>query len=44
MICCRGAARRLLLAAAQQSIDISWPPGPRQPTRISGVRRPDGTD
>jgi len=34
-------------AAAQQSIDISCPPGPtalQQRTRSSGVRRPDGTD
>jgi len=25
----------------QQSIDISWPPGPQQQTRRSGVRRPN---
>ena len=29
--------------AAQQSIDIFWPPGPQQQTRNSGVRRADGT-
>jgi len=43
----RAAARLLLTAgppAVQQSIDISWLPGPQQQTRSSGVRRPDGTD
>jgi len=43
----RAAAQLLLSAgppAVQQSIDISWPPGPQQQTRSSGVRRPDGTD
>jgi len=43
----RVAARLLLTAdppAVQQSIDISWQPGPQQQTRGSGVRQPDGTD
>jgi len=45
----RAAAQLLLTAglpAVQQSIDrpISWPPGPQQQTRSSGVRRPDGRD
>jgi len=44
----RHAAAWLLLTAdlssVQQSIDISWPPGPQQQTRSGGVRRPDGTD
>jgi len=31
--------------AVQQSIDISWPPGPQQQTRRGSVRPPnDGTD
>ena len=42
------AAARLLLTAGppavQQSIEISWPPGPRQQTDCNGVRRPGGTD
>jgi len=44
----RRAAARLLLTAGspamQQSIDISWPPGPQQQTHSSGAWRPDGTD
>jgi len=43
----RAAARLLLTAgppAVQQSIDISWPPGPQQQTSSSGMRRPDETD
>ena len=44
----RHAAAWLLLtadlSAVQQSIDISWPPGPQQQTRSSRVRRPDWTD
>jgi len=44
----RRAAAPLLLTAAppavQQSIGIFWPPGPRQQTRSSGVRPPDGRD
>ena len=45
--CPHPAARLLMTAgrlAVQQSIDVSWPPGPQQQTRSSGVRRPDGTD
>jgi len=44
----RRAAAKLLLTAGtpsvQQSIDISWPPGPQQQTRRRGVQRPDKTD
>jgi len=44
----RHAAAWLLLtadlSAVQQSIDISWPPGPQQQTRSSRLRRPDWTD
>jgi len=42
------AAARLLLRAdrstVQQSIDISWPSGPQQQTRSSGLRRLGGAD
>jgi len=39
------AARRAAAApGVQQSIDISYPPGPQQQTRSNKVRRPDGTD
>jgi len=41
---CRAAARLLPPPAVQQSIDISWPPGPQQQTRRSDVLLPDGTD
>jgi len=34
------AARRVAAPLLQQSIDTSWPPGPQQQTRRSGVRRP----
>ena len=41
----RRAAARLLLttAAVQQSINISWLPGPQQQTRSGGVEQPNGT-
>jgi len=43
---CPHAARLLLQIvgspAVQQSIDVSWPPGPQQQTRSSGVRLPNG--
>ena len=45
--CPHSAARLLVTAgrlAVQQSIDVSWAPGPQQQTRSSGGRRPDGTD
>ena len=41
--CSAAAADRRGPPAVQQSIDTSWPPGPQQQTRSSGVRWLDGT-
>jgi len=40
----RCTAVRLLLSIRQQSIDISYSPGPQQQTRSSRVRQANGTD
>jgi len=44
----RRAAARLLLTsgppAVQQSIDMSWRPGPQQQTHTNGARQASGTD